>query len=87
MGAKQILVINSKGGVGKSTLASNLASFYACKGYQTALCDFDRQMSGVGWLERRGGCRPRIDALTGWKYRASNDDDRIILDPPSNMPH
>lgn len=82
MGAKHILVINSKGGVGKSTLSSNLASYFSFKG-RTALCDFDRQMSGVRWLERRDASRRRIDSLTGWEYRGTGDYDWIIMDPPA----
>lgn len=82
MGAKHILVINSKGGVGKSTLSSNLASYFSFKG-RTALCDFDRQMSGVRWLERRDACRRRIDSITGWEYRGTDDYDWIVMDPPA----
>ncbi|MDJ0957275.1 MAG: ParA family protein [Arenicellales bacterium] len=82
MGAKHILVINSKGGVGKSTLTSNLASYFSFKG-RTALCDFDRQMSGVRWLERRDSSRRKIDSITGWEYRGTDDYEWIIMDPPA----
>lgn len=82
MGAKHILVINTKGGVGKSTLSSNLASYFSFKG-RTALCDFDRQMSGVRWLERRDASRRRIDSITGWEYRGTDDYDFIVMDPPA----
>ena len=82
MGAKHILVINSKGGVGKSTLTSNLASYFSFKG-RTALCDFDRQMSGVRWLERRDTSRRKIDSITGWEYRGTDDFEWIIMDPPA----
>ena len=84
MGAKQILVINSKGGVGKSTLTSNLASYYSFKG-RTALCDFDRQMSGVRWLERRDASRRKIDSITGWEYRGRDDYDWMIMDTPAGI--
>ena len=82
MGAKHVLVINSKGGVGKSTLTSNLASYFSFKG-RTALCDFDRQMSGVRWLERRDASRRKIDSITGWEYRGTDDYEWIIMDPPA----
>ncbi|MDJ0956552.1 MAG: ParA family protein [Arenicellales bacterium] len=84
MGAKQILVINSKGGVGKSTLTSNLASYFSFKG-RTALCDFDRQMSGVRWLERRDPSRRKIDSITGWEYRSGDDYDWMIMDTPAGI--
>lgn len=82
MGAKHVLVINSKGGVGKSTLTSNLATYFSFKG-RTALCDFDRQMSGVRWLERRDSSRRKIDSITGWEYRGTDDYEWIIMDPPA----
>ena len=85
MGAKKVLVINSKGGTGKSTLSSNLASYYASTGARTALCDFDRQMSSVRWLERRDASRPRIESLTGWEYRQPDNYDWLIMDPPAGL--
>ena len=48
-----ILVANSKGGVGKSTVASNLAGFYAGRGERTMLGDLDRQQSIGSWLKLR----------------------------------
>lgn len=85
MGAKKVLIINTKGGVGKSTLSSNLASYYASTGARTALCDLDRQMSGVRWLERRDSSLPRIDSVTGWEYRGADDYDWLIMDPAGGV--
>lgn len=85
MGARSILVINSKGGAGKSTLTSNLASFYAVRGYRTALFDFDRQMSGVRWLERRPERAAEITGVTGWTFRGFDSFDRVIMDPPAQI--
>ena len=82
MGAKQILIINSKGGVGKSTLSSNLASYFSFKG-RTALCDFDRQMSSVRWLDRRDPSRRKIDSITGWEYRGLDQYDWVVMDSPA----
>ncbi|MBW8079497.1 MAG: AAA family ATPase, partial [Gallionella sp.] len=48
-----ILVINSKGGSGKTTLATNLASYYAGKKYRTAIMDYDPQGSSLHWLKTR----------------------------------
>ncbi len=84
MGAKQILIINAKGGVGKSTLSANLASYFSFKG-RTALCDFDRQMSGVRWLERRDPSRRRIDSITGWEYRGLDQYDWVVMDSPASI--
>jgi len=85
MGARSILVINSKGGDGKSTLTSNLASYYAVQGYRTALFDFDRQMSGVRWLERRPENVPEITGVTGWTFRGVDSFERIVMDPPAQI--
>ena len=48
-----ILVINSKGGSGKTTLTTNLASYYASKDYRTAIMDYDPQGSSLHWLKTR----------------------------------
>lgn len=81
MSAKQILVMNSKGGVGKSTLSSNLASYFSFKG-RTALCDLDRQRSGMRWLERRDPSHRLIDSIS-WEHANTDDYDWIIMDPPA----
>jgi chromosome partitioning protein len=48
-----ILVINSKGGSGKTTLTTNLASYYASKKIRTAIMDYDPQGSSIQWLRVR----------------------------------
>ncbi len=48
-----ILVINSKGGSGKTTLTTNLASYYACRKIVTAIMDYDPQGSSIHWLRLR----------------------------------
>lgn len=85
MGARSILIINSKGGDGKSTLSSNLASYYAVRGYRTALFDFDRQMSGIRWLERRPDDVPEITGVTGWTFRGVDSFQRAVMDPPAQI--
>jgi chromosome partitioning protein len=50
---RTIMLLNAKGGCGKSTLASNLASYYAAEGKSVALVDFDPQKSGLEWLAVR----------------------------------
>jgi chromosome partitioning protein len=56
-----ILVVNSKGGCGKTTVATNLAAAYANEGKQVALFDFDRQASAQHWAGARGLDLPNID--------------------------
>jgi chromosome partitioning protein len=48
-----ILVINSKGGSGKTTLTTNLASYYASRKIRTAIMDYDSQGSSIHWLRVR----------------------------------
>ena len=48
-----ILVANAKGGVGKSTVSSNLAGYLAQQGHRVMLGDSDRQRSAAEWLRRR----------------------------------
>ena len=47
------LVINAKGGVGKSTITTNLASYFASREVTTTIADFDPQGSSLNWLAQR----------------------------------
>jgi chromosome partitioning protein len=64
------MVLNAKGGCGKTTLATNLASYYASSGERVTLVDFDSQSSSLDWLAVRpaalapiGACRAREGEL------------------------
>jgi cellulose biosynthesis protein BcsQ len=52
---RTFLVASSKGGAGKTTLATNLAAYYALDGKRTVLVDADRQHSATRWGEKRAG--------------------------------
>jgi chromosome partitioning protein len=54
------LVINSKGGSGKTTITTNLASYFAFHGEQTAVLDYDMQGSSLNWLRVRDPMAPKI---------------------------
>ena len=54
------LVINPKGGSGKTTLTTNLASYFAANAVPTAVMDYDPQGSTLNWLRLRGAQAPRI---------------------------
>ena len=56
------LVINSKGGSGKTTLTTNLASYFASHNIPTALMDYDPQGSSLNWLRLRAQLAPKIHA-------------------------
>src|SRR5213593_4152046 len=54
------LVINSKGGSGKTTIATNLASYFAANGVQTTVMDYDPQGSCMNWLRLRNQTGTRL---------------------------
>ncbi|HEY7671386.1 MAG TPA: ParA family protein [Gammaproteobacteria bacterium] len=54
------LVINTKGGVGKTTITTNIASYFAGKNVRTAIMDFDPQGSSLHWLKQRKPYAPQI---------------------------
>ena len=60
---KSIMVINSKGGSGKTTVSVNLAAYCAQKGFQTTLVDLDPQQSSSQWLEVRPASKSKISHI------------------------
>ena len=66
---RHILVTNAKGGCGKSTVATNLAAYYASEGFDTALADYDPQASALSWLEERPEEQPPITGLAAFDDR------------------
>lgn len=83
---RHIMVLNAKGGCGKSTLATNIASYFATEGYAVALADYDPQRSALDWIERRPDNRPEIIGLEGYKEglkRAPRGADFVIIDAPA----
>jgi chromosome partitioning protein len=84
---KTILVMNAKGGSGKTTIATNLAAYYALRGVKTALADFDDQASSLEWLEARDPSLPPIEGIKGWedRVRPAAGTERLILDSPAHI--
>ena len=83
---RHIMVMNAKGGCGKSTLATNLASYYADAGYAVALADYDPQRSGLDWLDRRPATRPEIIGIAGFEdglKHVPRSADMVIIDAPA----
>ncbi|RYF72619.1 MAG: ParA family protein [Comamonadaceae bacterium] len=75
-----VLVANPKGGVGKSTLATNIAGYFASCGHAVMLGDVDRQQSSRLWL----GLRPSSAApITTWE---ANGDSSVVR-PPRGTTH
>jgi chromosome partitioning protein len=74
-----VVVANPKGGVGKSTLATNIAGYYAAAGHTVMLGDADRQESARLWLSLRP---PAARPIRTWDLDA--DD---IVRPPKGTTH
>ena len=85
---RTILVLNAKGGCGKSTIATNLASYFAYEmGKKVALADYDPQESSLAWLEARGDQWPVIEGIAAHKdpVRVAKDTDYLIMDAPARV--
>ncbi len=74
-----IVVANPKGGVGKSTLSTNIAGYLASRGHAVMLGDVDRQLSSRTWLALRPAGLPTISA-----WEVSRDE---IVRPPKGTTH
>jgi chromosome partitioning protein len=90
----KICVMNTKGGCGKTTVATNLASYCASRGYGTALFDYDKQASSRRWLKERPSSRPPIHGVAAfeppgagitraWQMKVPQDTSYIITDTPA----
>ncbi len=94
---QKILVLNSKGGCGKTTIATNLASYFVTQNLETALLDFDPQGSSIRWLNLRPQSKPAIYGVhvasrknnTGvtrsFQMRVPPETERMILDAPAGV--
>lgn len=93
----KIVILNSKGGSGKTTLATNLASFYATRGRSPTLMDCDPQGYSMRWLDRRPADRPKIHGVAAFGLEAQPDakvqlsvwpgSEELIIDLPAALPH
>lgn len=82
---RHIMVLNAKGGSGKTTLATNLASCFAADGKEVVLADMDPQGSSMAWLQARSAGRPPIKGVAGYKdtVRPGRNTDYVIVDAPA----
>lgn len=82
---RAIMVLNAKGGSGKSTIATNLASCYAQSGHDVVLADLDPQHSALAWLAARGAGRPPIRGVDATRkgVRLPRAADIAIYDTPA----
>jgi chromosome partitioning protein len=91
----KIVVINPKGGCGKTTLATNLVSYYASRGTVPAIMDCDPQGSTMTWLEKRPPTSPPIHGIAAfkqnmhatrsWQLRIPGETSALIVDSPASL--
>lgn len=84
---RTILVLNSKGGSGKTTVATNLAAHYANRGRKVALVDLDPQGSSADWLYFRPAGRPPIIGVEGDErtLRIPRSVEVAVIDAPAGV--
>lgn len=84
---KRVLVASSKGGVGKTTIATHLAAQSALSGQRTVMVDADPQGSSTRWAQRRAGLESAVLPLDGtrrsWLKQVPEGTQRIIFDAPA----
>jgi chromosome partitioning protein len=101
MHMQRIVVLNPKGGSGKTTIAINIASYFALQGDRPVLIDHDPQGSATRWVKKRQSLQPQIhliaayerDARTtrAFQLRIPEGTGHVIIDTPAavdahNMP-
>lgn len=81
---KTVLVASSKGGVGKTTIATHLAAQSAVAGQRTVLVDADPQGSSTRWAQRRAGLPSPVLPIDGtrrnWMKSVPDGTQRIVID-------
>ena len=92
---QRITVINVKGGCGKTTIATNLASAFAGLGRNTTLMDYDPQGSSTYWLKQRKADVSGINGIAAystnkavtqsWRLQLPSDTEYVIVDAPAGL--
>ncbi|MCZ6618812.1 MAG: ParA family protein [Gammaproteobacteria bacterium] len=95
MTVRKIVILNPKGGSGKTTIATNLAAYYANEGRLSALMDYDSQGSSTRWLNKRPDSAATIHGIADGKdnigltrsfaMRVPPEIERVIVDTPAAL--
>jgi chromosome partitioning protein len=93
---RKILILNPKGGAGKTTLATNVAGYLANQDRSVALMDFDPQQSSMRWLKKRPCSLPPIHGIAAhardhsvtrsFQYRVPLSIEYLVVDTPAGIP-
>ncbi len=82
------MVLNSKGGCGKSTLTTNIAVAFAREGRQVCIADYDPQRSSLDWLAQRPPDLPTISGVPAFDEGLRNvarSTDILVIDAPARV--
>jgi len=80
-----VAVVNTKGGSGKTTVATHLAAHFARRGLATGLADLDRQQSSSSWLARRPYTLPAIRPVDLETGKPPKEIARLVVDAPAAL--
>ncbi len=91
---KRIVVMNPKGGSGKTTIAINLASYFASRQLTPVLMDFDPQGSSIRWVRKRQPPQPAVYGIAAFEkadgrttrtfqLRIPEKSSHVIVDTPA----
>lgn len=83
---RHVMVMNAKGGCGKSTLATNIAGYFAKEGVKVALADYDPQRTSLDWLEARPEELPKIAGVAAFDdglRSVPRDTEVLVIDAPA----
>ena len=85
---RHIMVLNAKGGCGKSTLATNIAVFFAKDGHQVCIADYDSQRTSLDWLAQRPADLPPISGVSAYEDGLRNvarSTEILVIDAPARV--
>ena len=93
----RVLIANAKGGSGKTTIATNLSSFFASRDEHCALIDFHPQGSAIQWLQLRQSNRSKIHGVSAFKKSTTQvtrtwylrnlpaETTKVVIDTPAGL--
>jgi chromosome partitioning protein len=85
---RHVMVLNAKGGCGKSTIATNVAVFFARDGHQVCIADYDPQRSSLDWLAQRPVELPAISGVPAFDEGLRNvarNTEVLVIDAPARV--
>ena len=85
---RHVMILNAKGGCGKSTLATNIAVFFAREGQRVCIADYDPQRSSLDWLAQRPADLPAIGGVPAFDdglRSVPRNTETLIIDAPARV--